>query len=346
VTPISDAMRGARIKGLAGSYYHCVTRVVDKNRIFGDAEKETIRRMLWRVAEFSGIEVLTYAIMSNHLHLLIRVPEPSAIDDAELVRRLRLLYGRIPAQNIAQSLNAFRETRETKSAEALRGKYLYRMCDLSEFMKTLKQRISMWYNGTHNRQGTLWEDRFKSVIVEGSRHALGMIAAYVDLNAVRAGLVSDPGQYRFCGYGEALGGSPVARAGLAQVMQSLDGHTSNWRSVSAGYRKFLALTGVEKGLKADGKPTKAGMSTETVREVLARNGKLSQAQLLHCRVRYFSDGVVLGSKAFVDGVFVRYRDHFTPKRRDGGRKLRWGDWGGLCALRALRVDVICAAGDG
>jgi REP element-mobilizing transposase RayT len=339
-------MRGARIKGLAGSYYHCVTRVVDKNRIFGDAEKETIRRMLWRVTEFSGIEVLTYAIMSNHLHLLIRVPEPTEIDDTELLRRLRLLYGRIPAHNIGQSLKAFREAGETKSAEALRAKYLYRMCDLSEFMKTLKQRISMWYNGTHHREGTLWEDRFKSVIVEGSRHALGMIAAYIDLNAVRAGIVSDPGRYRFCGYGEALGGSAGARAGLAQVMQSLERFESNWRSVSAGYRKFLAMTGVEQGLQADGKPTQAGLSTETVREVLARNGKLSQAELLHCRVRYFSDGVVLGSKAFVDGVFERYRDRFGPKRQDGGRKLRWGEWGGLSALRALRVDVIAAPGSG
>lgn len=339
-------MRGARIKGLAGSYYHCVTRVVDKNRIFGDAEKETIRRMLRRVADFSGIEVLTYAIMSNHLHLLIRVPEAVEIDDAELVRRLRLLYGRIPAHHIAQSLKTLREAGDAKAAEALRGKYLYRMCELSQFMKTLKQRISMWYNGTHNRQGTLWEDRFKSVIVEGSRHALGLIAAYIDLNAVRAGLASDPGSYRFCGYGEALGGSATARAGLAQVMQSLEGHASNWRSVSAGYRKFLAMTGVEKGLQANGQPTKAGMPAETVREVLARNGKLSQTELLHCRVRYFSDGVVLGSKAFVDGVFERYRDRFTPKRQDGGRKLRGGEWGGLCALRALRVDVISAPGEG
>ena len=43
------------------------------------------------------------------------------------------------------------------------------MHDLSEFMKTLKQRFSIWYNRNHDKRlGTLWTERFKSVLVEGS----------------------------------------------------------------------------------------------------------------------------------------------------------------------------------
>ena len=61
-----------------------------------------------------------------------------------------------------------------------------RMYDLSQYMKTLKQRYSQWYNRTASRRGTLWEQRFKSVVVEGSRNALLTMAAYIDLNAVRA----------------------------------------------------------------------------------------------------------------------------------------------------------------
>ncbi len=34
-----------------------------------------------------------------------------------------------------------------------------------------------------------------------------MVCAYVDLNAVRAGMVEDPADYRWCGYGEAVDGS-------------------------------------------------------------------------------------------------------------------------------------------
>ena len=44
---------------------------------FDDRAKEVLRKMIWQVAAFSGVEVLTYCIMSNHFHVLVRVP-PSA----------------------------------------------------------------------------------------------------------------------------------------------------------------------------------------------------------------------------------------------------------------------------
>ncbi len=49
------------------------------------------------------------------------------------------------------------------------------------------QRFSQWFNRRHDRVGRLWESRFKSVLLEGSRETLIKVAAYVDLNAVRAG---------------------------------------------------------------------------------------------------------------------------------------------------------------
>ena len=74
------------------------------------------------------------------------------------------------------------------------------MGDVSEYIKTVKQRFSVWYNRNNRRYGTLWADRFKSVLVEGKGNPLQTMAAYIDLNPVRAGLVEDPKDYRFCGY--------------------------------------------------------------------------------------------------------------------------------------------------
>jgi hypothetical protein len=68
------------------------------------------------------------------------------------------------------------------------------MHNLSEFMKALLIRFTRWFNRTHERSGTLWEERFKSVIVE-SGVAARTIAAYIDLNPVRAGMVADPAEY-------------------------------------------------------------------------------------------------------------------------------------------------------
>jgi len=69
----------------------------------------------------------------------------------------------------------------------------------------LLERFTKWFNRMHSRTGTLWEDRFKSVIVESGIAARTM-AAYIDLNPVRAGMVQDPADYRWSSYGEAVGG--------------------------------------------------------------------------------------------------------------------------------------------
>jgi putative transposase len=339
-------MREARILGVEGSYYHVVSRVVDRRLVFRKEEKEVIRRMLRRVSDFSGVKLLTYALMGNHFHILLQVPKRVEIDDDELLRRIKVLYGDGEHQNVEKIINEYKAMGPDAEAalKEFREKYLYRMYDLAEFMKTLKQRMTMWYNGTRARTGTLWEDRYKSILVEGKTYALAMIAAYIDLNAVRAGLVVDPKDYRFCGYGEAMGGGGggmLAKEGIKLVMESL-GADAEWREVSGEYRKFVFAVGEEKGQTKEGKPTQPGIAREKVKEVLKAGGKLGLGDLLRCRVRYFTDGVALGSKAYVNGIFAQHRKHFSKQRKDGARKLRWGEWGELCGLRDLRMDVIAA----
>jgi putative transposase len=79
------------------------------------------------------------------------------------------------------------------------------MQDLGEFMKGLLQRFTQWFSRAHTQTGTLWEDRFKSVIVEDGV-AARTISAYIDLNPACAGMLKDPADYRWSSYGEAVGG--------------------------------------------------------------------------------------------------------------------------------------------
>jgi len=82
---------------------------------------------------------------------------------------------------------------------------------------------------------------------------------------------------------------------------------------------------------------------EKALEVLARGGKLSQADYLRCKVRYFSDGAVIGGKAFVNEMFAAFRDRFGPKRKEGARPLRGLEGGDgderLFNFRQLRKSV-------
>ena len=214
------------------------------------------------------------------------------------------------------------------------------MHDLGEFMKTLLARFTRWFNRRYARSGTLWESRFKSVLVEDGLAARTM-AAYIDLNPVRAGMVSDPAEYRWSGYGEAMGGGPrgngkKARAGLVRALMAHKGYEADARhwagQVSKEYRMLLLAEGEEQLQEVVGedgkrsvKVVRKGMKQGVVEAELAeleRRGEVALGRILRSRVRYFTDGAVIGSRAFVDGVFAACRDRFGQRRESGARRLR------------------------
>ncbi len=319
--------------------YHCTTRTVNGAFLFDAIAKERLRRQLWQVADFSGVEVLTYCLMSNHFHILLRIPdqEEVAVSDRELLRRYVVLYPE-STQYQTMTIRYLKAVLKKGGEEAAmwRRRLLARMYDVSEFMKTLKQRYTIWYNQNHDRYGTLWSERFKSTVVEGREPALRITAAYIDLNPVRAGIVEDPKDYRWSGYGEAVGGSPEAREGICEAVLGSDGGPLTWREASREYRQLLYCTGA---LEALGKDSTELIPMEAWLKVVEEGGRLPLAVALRCRVRYFTDGAVLGRKEYVEGVLSHYRDHLGRRRRGGWRKMKGSDWGGLTVARDLRRQV-------
>jgi REP element-mobilizing transposase RayT len=288
-----------------------------------------------KLEAFTGIRVLTYCVMSNHWHMLLEVPTREELSKQEIFQRIEGFYSKQQAKEIRQEFDRAHEyaaeSGNTEWEEEVLDKYRSRMCDLSVFVKELKERFSKWYNRKHRRRGTLWEERFKSVLVEDSDHAISTMAAYIDLNPVRAGIVEDPKDYRCCGYSEAIAGGKEARCGIFKI-QRTDSEKMSWKKVVAQYRTHLFCKG-ERTEKMK------GISAEKVRQVLDEDGELSVGELLHCRVRYFSDGVALGSRRFVEEVFEQNRNIFGQRRRNGARKMHGGDWNGLFSLRNLSNAV-------
>jgi hypothetical protein len=85
------------------------------------------------------------------------------------------------------------------------------------------------------------------------------------------------------------------------------------------------------------------MKAEVVDAVVGQGGAMPLREVLRRRVRYFCDGAVLGTAAFVNGIFEReqsLRKRFGEKRRSGARCMRGADWGELRVLRDLQKDVI------
>ncbi|MEM7393192.1 MAG: hypothetical protein AAF492_12675, partial [Verrucomicrobiota bacterium] len=189
-----------------------------------------------------------------------------------------------------------------------------------------------WYNRRNERRGPLWEERFKSVILDGTSGALLTLASYIDLNPIRAGICEDPKDYRWCGYGEAVAGIKTAREGLQEVM-SFRYPDRAWENSQKQYRMALFDRG-------EASFEQKGFDKEQVKAVLEADGTLNRFELLRCRVRYFSDGVALGSQAFVEDVFQEFRDRFGQKRGDGCRTMKGLELKELFTIRDLRKDVI------
>ena len=321
-------MRMARLK-LEGrdAVYHCISRVVGGQFLLGDAEKEKMRELIWKQARFCGLEVISYCVMSNHFHVLLRVPESQNPTDQELVERARLF-----CKDKGPYLNVLVEAMKTQGRlpRAIRSDLLERMGDISVYMKELKQRFSKWFNKKEGRFGTLWSERFKSVLIEDSPGVVRTLAAYIDLNPVRAGLVEDPKDYRFCSYHEAVAGEKRARQGILSFHE----HTQ-WKKVAAAYRQYLF---VESGVS--GRSDKKAMSREAIRKEIERGGELEAGQVLRLKVRYLTDGVALGSKNYVDEIFAEFRDRFGARRKTGARKIRGVPLGNLNVMRDLKTAVL------
>jgi putative transposase len=343
-------LRRTNLKGSGRTaVYHCMSRTVAGELLFKDREKEVLRKMLWQVAEFCGVEILTYCVMSNHFHVLLRVPSEGTLSDVELMRRYKVLYPK-PTKFQSASVRVLEAQLSAGGIEAdeIRHKLLARMGDISDFMKTVKQRFSVWYNRNHNRYGTLWADRFKSVLVEGSGHPLQTMAAYIDLNPVRAGLVDDPKDYRFCGYAEAVAGDKFSKQGLVRLWGDHSGEDAVLRRAPSEMSQDLSA---DKALRAHrmllfGK----GASPWTHRgkvinhkkalQVLEQEqGKLPACVILRCRVRYFTDGGILGSAEFVRGFVDAWQHGRGRKYPPKVNALKGADWGDISVIQGLRQQV-------
>ena len=344
--------------------YHVVSRVVDRRMIFGEDEKKKFRELAVAYTGFSGIQIVAWCIMDNHFHLLLKVParagaEAAKLPEREILRRLRCIYSAGEVAEVERILGLCK-------TEAARRKFLEpytrRMGDLSLCMKTLKQRFTQWYNGRNRRKGTLWEDRYKSVVIESEGtgtlgHAARIVAAYIDLNPVRAGMVEDPKDYSWCGYARAVVGEKDCVKGIT----ALWGRGRGVKAALAEHRAFLFEEGAAPGggevqggrgpaLRASSvkfsegeKKSRKSIDARKVWEERKRGGRLPLHVLLRLRSRYLVDGAVIGRAEFVRRVTG---GSMVPGAAAGattgkpGKKMRFGEWGGLHALRDLRVDVV------
>jgi Transposase and inactivated derivatives len=212
-------MRHTRIKLPAPASYHVTSRVKnDDFFIEDDADKRDLLGIIRRAAEFAGVIVMSYTILDNHFHLLVQIPVRKEVDDAELERRVRILWGDEKTDERLARWRFWEKQGKAQLAEKERNAFRRRMYDLTPFVKTIKEQYTHSYHKRHNTCGTVWgRTRFKSAAVAPDLRTLSTVAAYIDLNAVRARIARHPKNYKWCGLGAAKKGDTLALFGLAAI---------------------------------------------------------------------------------------------------------------------------------
>ena len=206
----------------AGKCYHLVSRVAHRALFFDDDEKNRFVDLLMRVEFFSCVRVLAYCCMSNHIHVFIYLEDARELSEEEILARVNALYR---GGRLAEALGEWKvlKDKEDKSVASFGGPvagtdfrrllaaYTRRMFHPSEFMKTLKQSMTMSFNSRRDHAGTIWEGRFYDKQSNPTTADMSAQAAYVDCNPAEAGICRNPAEYKWCSWAAAMAGDEHAR---------------------------------------------------------------------------------------------------------------------------------------
>ncbi len=274
----------------------------------GDVEKDYFLDLIRKTSKLYSVDILGLSIMSNHIHLLLRMYPESGFSDEEIKARLEAF---------------FKGDRIVDNEVIL--KYRGKLGSLSEFVKEIKQGFTRYYNKVYKRSGFFWGQRFKSLIVENGETLINCLA-YIDLNPVRAAMVERPEDYRWCSLGYLL--QTGNKDDLLSLEFGVQGEaTLDLKERIERYRRFVYEVGsleTDKGKSID---------KEVLEKQRKKRFKVTKVDCFKYRTRYFTDSGVIGSKKFVFDNDQRFKDLFDSKREKVPKPVKGLD--GVFSLKRL-----------
>ena len=269
--------------------HHIYSRVVGKELLLGDREKEYMLGLLERLSRAFFVEVHGFALMSNHFHLIVteKFEQARAASPQELLRRYRQAYGEgaDPPEGRLE-----KDGSVVLDEDGGIGRLRARLGSIGRFVQEFKQGFSRWYNRRHDRKGYLWADRYGDKVLQRGDHEL-VVRSYIDLNPVRAGVVKLPESYRWSGLGLRVRNPRRSRSLLLPLPGAVDRRENSF----AWYREYVYAAGMIDA------PGKAALDPDLVRSVAACHGRLGIGDKLCYRARNLTEGLALGGREFIEG---------------------------------------------
>ena len=230
-------------------WYHCISRCVRRAGLLGERGPDGLDRKAWierrlrQLAKIFAISVGGYAVLNNHLHLLLRIDVQRIANwsDEEVVRRWLKLF---PPRGSKRKPVAV--TDELVQAKLANKQWVLtirqRLCSLGWFMKCLKEPLARLVNREENCTGAFFEARYKSIAILDIEGLLST-GVYIDLNELAAGLAATPEESRHTSIGERV--EHVQQQGRTDDLRAaLQGSIAGSRA-SAGLEDSLWLIPIE-----------------------------------------------------------------------------------------------------
>jgi REP element-mobilizing transposase RayT len=199
--------------------HHLVSRIAHRVYFLKDEERDGFVDMMRRTAEFCGIELIGWCIMTNHFHILAYLPKPQQVDEDEILRRYCLLKGQAAASALSMTFDKWRREGELgiRRVKEELDKMRCRMYDIGSFMKILKQWFTFEYNRRYSHKGTLWESAYYDRVIGLSVSKIAECLGYIHLNPIRAAASDSFDGYFWSSYTAFVRGNLLAEKGMRFV---------------------------------------------------------------------------------------------------------------------------------
>lgn len=192
--------------------------------------------LLMRVEYFSGVKVIGWCVMSNHIHIYIFLDDGHEVGEEELLTKISRLYRGARLREVMaewKTLKASSNGMIVGSSDfvAFKQSFVDRMFNPSEFMKTLKHHYTSSYNGRRNHSGTMWEGRFHHRESRCESKEMSAVVAYIDCNPCEGGVCKWPTEYKWCGWTAAMEGDEHCRAMYRFIYGATVEDENDWSTI-------------------------------------------------------------------------------------------------------------------
>jgi REP element-mobilizing transposase RayT len=193
--------RSSQISLLDTPYYHCVSRCVRRSFLCGidnysgqsyEHRRGWVEKRLLFLSSVFAIDLCAYAVMSNHVHVVLHVDvkQTQTWSDVDVVQRWHRLHkGTLLTQMLDRGDTIGEGQRLTLDNTVT--EYRRRLHDISWLMRNLNEYIARRANKEDECTGRFWEGRFKSQALLDEAALLSCMA-YVDLNPIRTKIAKTP----------------------------------------------------------------------------------------------------------------------------------------------------------